>query len=98
MASKSSEDVLSAPKIALVNFPELRKMLGGASRRTLNKWMDCERFPQPFVVGVRGVRWWVVDEVLMWIAERPRLGGEATAEYKREHEIRGYGLKKARGK
>ena len=54
----------------LIKAAELRRMLGGISRGTLQKWLDAHEFPAPILIGRS--RHWFLDDVRKWLAKLPR--------------------------
>ena len=50
----------------------------GLSRPSIYRLMGEGRFPRPFKVGIRGVRWRSL-EIEEWLATRERAGSEPSA-------------------
>ena len=63
--------------IKLLTRPEVEE-LTGLKRATIYRLMRRGGFPEPRRIGERAVRW-RLDELEMWLENRPRATGQAAA-------------------
>jgi predicted DNA-binding transcriptional regulator AlpA len=54
----------------MIKSGELRDLLGGIARGTLQKWLELENFPKPIWVGRD--RYWRLSDVSAWLRRQPR--------------------------
>lgn len=56
----------------IIKFPEVNNLLGGVSKRTLQRWEKSGKFPKRIKLSEQSVGW-ILDDIHRWIGEK-RLG------------------------
>ncbi len=59
--------------IRILRYPEVQDVVGGVSRKTLERWIKAGHFPQPVKLGIgsRASVGFRSDQLERWIKARP---------------------------
>ena len=73
-----NETIGNLPDAALISRRETRRLCGGISDMTVNRWLrdPAKNFPPPIRLAANHTVW-KLSEVLAWIETLPRGGGDA---------------------
>lgn len=64
-----ASEMESIDKIEIIRFPEVSKMLGGISKRTLYRWESAGKFPKRIKIGEKSTAW-RLQEIYQWFKNK----------------------------